>query len=120
MNIKFFILCCLLGLSYQSFAQPVYSPEVRAKNEVSWMKDSLALPQDKLDKISKISLDYNQNMDKASELPGKAKAQQKLMKKKDAAIKVLLDKTQYQKYCKKEKMIRDRGKIIYKGNRQPY
>ncbi len=120
MKIKFLFLCCILGITFSAIAQPRYSPEIRAKNEVSWMKDSLALPQDKLDKISKISLDYNQNMDKASELPGKVKAQQKLMKKKDATIKALLSKTQYQKYCKKEKMIRDREKVIYKGNRQPY
>ncbi len=120
MKLKILIVSCLLITSFSAMAQPRYSPEVRAKNEVSWMKDSLALSKEKLDKISKISLDYNLNMDKASDLPGKDKAQQKLMKKKDAAIKSLLNKTQYQKYCKKEKMMRDSEKVIYKGNRQPY
>lgn len=116
------IFCLLLLCSSVSFAQPRWSPGVRAERETQWMRDSLHLPEDKLEKVSEISLTYNRRMDSVNDIGGKIKekSQQKLMRKKDADIKALLNKEQYQKYYKREQMIRQREKIQYKGRYQPY
>jgi len=109
-------ICC----SFSALCQPMYSPEERSRKEVQWMKDSLTLSGENLDKISKISLEYFRQMDKAAETKDKDKEQGKLMKQKDKQLKALLNNEQYQKYYRREKEIRRHDKIIYKGPHQPY
>lgn len=116
------IIILLLSLcSLTSIAQPRYSPGVRAQRETQWILDSLHISPDKGDRIHTISLNYYQQMDKASELPGKEKdkKQKHLMNKKDADMRALMNKEQYQRYYKREEGIRQREKIIYKGPHQP-
>lgn len=115
------ILSLLLFCSFASFAQPRYSPEVRAEKEAQWMTDSLHITPEQSKKVHDISLTYNQQMDKASQLPSKQKdkAQQHLINKKDADLKTILNKEQYRKYCKWGKQIRKMGKIQYSGPNLP-
>ncbi len=103
------------------FAQPMYSPGIRADRETTWMKDSLHLPEAKLNKVHEISLLYNQRMDSVSETSNKnkEKIKTKLSTKKDADIRSLLTRQQYQKYYRREQMIREREKIVYPKGRQP-
>ena len=82
------------------------------------MQDSVHINADLASKINSISLTYQQQMDKAAEMPDKNKKQDKLMHKKDAAFKKILNKEQYQRYYKRESMIRKQDRIIHKG-RQP-
>ena len=110
------ILVLLFLLPFAAFAQPRYSPEVRSKKEMQWLQDSVHINADQANKINGISLTYQQQMDKAAELPDKIKKQDKLSKKKDAALKKILTKDQYQRYYKREAMIRKQDRIIYKGH----
>lgn len=119
MNIRYSLILLLLLCSYATFAQPRYSPEVRSKREIQWLQDSLHINASQLNKISSISLKYQQQMDKAADQPDKTKKQAKLMKKKDAEMKAILDKGQYQRYYKREELIRKQDAIIYKGH-QPF
>lgn len=114
------LLLFILLTASTAIAQPLASPQVRADRETQWMKDSLKLPQAKLDKISAISLNYNTKMDSAAGLPDKVKRQKRLMSQKDACIKGLLTRTQYQRYLKREKEIRRIANIKYEGTHRPY
>src|ERR1035437_2760054 len=99
-----------------SYAQPVWSPEVRSEREMQWMQDSLHISPDQYKKISEISLNYQRNMDKVAQPANKHskdKMQKKLMQKKDADLKALLNNEQYQKYYRREKQIRKQAKIVY-------
>jgi hypothetical protein len=122
---RILLLClcsALICITYQSYAQPVYSPEVRSEREMLWMKDSLHISDGLYKKISAISLRYQRHMDKAGQPGNKAskdKAQQKLMQKKDTDLKVLLNKQQYLKYYRREKQIREIAKRVYPADRQP-
>ena len=116
MKLSKYILVLLFLMPFTSFAQPRYSPEVRSKKEIQWLQDSVHITADQTSKISGISLTYQQQMDKAAELPDKIKKQDKLSKKKDAAYKKILTKDQYQRYFKRESMIRKQDRIIYKGH----
>jgi len=117
-----FLFSALLLTPILSFAQPRFSPQVRAEREVKWMQDSLHLSESKLHNIMAISLTYNNAMDSIAEHAGKNKdkAQAKLMKKKDAQIKALLTKQQYQRYYRREQMIRMQDKVKYPPGKQPY
>jgi len=117
---RFFFFALLMPVL--SFAQPRFSPQVRAERETKWMHDSLQLTENKLQRVMSISLVYNKAMDSVSEHSGKnkGKVQQKLMKKKDADIKGMLTKAQYQRYYKREQMIRAQDKIKYQPGREPY
>jgi hypothetical protein len=121
MSLKNRILYILFFLPFATFAQPRYSPEVRAERETQWMTDSLHISAEQSSKVHTMSLKYNQDMDKASQLPGKQKdkTQQRLMNKKDAELKGMLNKEQYQKYYKREKLLRANEKRRYNGPHQP-
>jgi len=117
------VICLFLWLALPlgaALAQPRWSPEVRAKRETQWMVNTLHLSPDRVNKISEISMEYYRQMDIANKLPGKQKdtKQKQLMRKKDADMKSLLDKEQYQQYYSREMELRRRDKIVYKG-RQP-
>ena len=107
------VMCCAIGAA----AQPVWSPEVRAKREAQWMQDSLHLTAEQLQKVTPILLTYQQQMDQNS---GAGKKQQQLMKKKDSALKEILAKEQYKKYYRREKQIRALPKPNHSGPHQPY
>ncbi len=114
-------LILLLLCTAMSYAQPRFSPEVRAENEARWMRDSLKLPAAKVKKAGRISLVYNRRMDSVNSLQqdDKEKMKQELMRKKDADIKRLLTKLQYQKYYRRESALRHADTVRYRG-RQPY
>lgn len=103
---SFSLLSVLVLSSFLSVAQPLKSPEVRAEKETQWMKDSLNATPAQGDKIQKISLEYNQKMDKAATSKSRTKLQKQLMSKKDAGIKKVLTKQQYAKYYAHEKQVR--------------
>ena len=107
-----FLLC-----SIASFAQPVWSPQVRATREARWMQDSLHLTAEQLQKANPILLNYQQQMDKNS---GDDKKQHQLMKGKDAALKAILDKEQFKKYYRREEQIRALPKPNRSGPHQAY
>jgi len=109
------LLLCSMGLH----AQPRYSPQVRSDREVHWMQDSLHISDAQLKKITAISLPYQQQMDAAANDPAKKKKQARLMRKKDVAMKSILDEEQYRRYIAREAEIRRRDAIVYKGH-QPY
>jgi len=50
------------------FAQPRWSPEVRAKRETQWMQDSLRLTTVQVNKVSNIILTYNKEADKCASM----------------------------------------------------
>jgi len=100
----------------QLAAQPRWSPAVRSEREMRWMKDSLNITEAQASQISGFSLTYQQQMDAAADQPGKKKNQARLMKKKDTRLKAILTKEQYQKYYKREEMIRKQDQIVYKGH----
>ncbi len=104
-----------------AYSQPLYSPEIRAERETTWMHDSLKLPETTLKKVHDISLTYYKKKDSVNDAGGKYadKHKVKLERGKDEAIRKLLTKAQYKQYCKREKMIRLTEKRKYKG-RQPY
>lgn len=110
-SIILFLFCSLT-----TWAQPRYSPEVRSKKEIQWLKDSLQINDAQLNKISAISLSYQQDMDKAANQPDKKKRQAKLMKKKDAEMKTILDHGQYIRYYNREELIRKQDARVYKGH----
>lgn len=114
-------LILLLLCASVSYAQPRWSPEVRAENEARWMRDSLKLPAAKVKKAGSISLIYNRQMDSVNSLQqgDKEKMKQDLMCKKDKDIKRLLTKPQYQKYYRRETLLRHADTVRYRG-RQPY
>ncbi len=114
------ILFVFLVSSVTCIAQPVWSPEVRAERENKWMKDSLLLSTEKLKRAYDISLSYYRQLDLASESRNKVKMQQRVMDKKDANMKPMLDKKQYQKYYRREKELRRVLNIKYEGRHQPY
>jgi hypothetical protein len=122
MKLSTIFLFALLLSSAISVGQPRYSPQVRAERETTWMRDSLHLPENKLVKVMNISLTYNRAMDSVNDHAGrnKDKIQQKLMHKKDADFKALLNKEQYKRYYKREELIRKQEKIVYPRDRQPY
>jgi len=85
-----------------TFAQPVYSPEKRAKLEVQWLQDSLGITPQQATKAGSISLTYNRQMDKAADMKEAAakKSRQKVIRqKKNIAMKALLTDEQYQHYA---------------------
>ena len=112
-----FVLC-----SVNAHAQPAWSPELRAENEVKWMKDSLKLSVIQLKKIHYISLKYNRSRDSINISENKKKEQikQQLDRKKDAEIKSLISKEQYQKYFKREQEMRKIEARQIKGRPKPY
>ena len=112
------LLLLLLVGSLGVIAQPRYSPEVRSEREIKWMQDSIHVSPTQLEKIKSISLKYQQEMDKAADQPNKKKNQEKLMQKKDAQMRRLLNKPQYNRYIRREEMIRKQDTMVYKG-RQP-
>jgi len=114
-------LIILLLCASEAYSQPRWSPEVRAENEARWMRDSLKLPGAKVKKAGSISLIYNRRMDSVNSLQqeDKEKMKQELMRKKDADIKRLLTKLQYQKYYRRETSLRYADTVKYRG-RQPY
>jgi hypothetical protein len=120
--LNYLVFLGILCTSVISYAQPAYSPEVRSEREMQWMKDSLHIKPQLFDKISKISLSYQLNMDKAAQPDnknGKEKTQKKLMQKKDADLKALLNKEQYARYYRREKEIRRIANIQHPPGRQP-
>ena len=121
MKLRICFLFTLIFCAFTSFAQPRYSPGVRADRETQWMTDSLHITAEQSKKAHDISLEYNQKMDDASHLPGKqkTKAQQRLERKKDADLKAILNKEQYEKYYRREKVIRSHANMQYKGPHQP-
>ena len=103
MKHTYFILSCLLLKSAVAVAQPRYAPEVRAKREVQWMQDSLGITQSQAAKAAPIELVFNRQMDKAILIKDQAsriKKEQYLMHKEDKHMKALLNKQQYDKYCR--------------------
>ncbi len=115
--LKFSCIIAVIFLSaLTSFAQPRWSPEVRSNREIQWLKDSLHITDAQLNKISSISLTYQQEMDKAANLPDKKKRQAKLIKQKDAQMKAILDHSQYFRYFKREELIRKQDAKVYKGH----
>ena len=84
------------------------------------MQDSLRITPDQLGRIGKLSLNYQRRMDKSADLPDKTKKQSRLMQKKDAEMKAILDKVQYRKYFNREQLIRKQDTITYKGTHQPF
>ena len=114
--VKYSVLIALFLCTFASFAQPRYSPEVRSKREIQWLKDSLLISDAQLNKINSFSLTYQQKMDKAANQPDKKKRQARLMKKKDAEMKTILDHTQYTRYYSREELIRKQDARVYKGH----
>jgi hypothetical protein len=106
-----------------SFAQPRYSPAIRTERTMQWMHDSLHITPAQAEKINKIELSYEQNMDKANDAADKRykeRTQKQLMHKKDANIKaVLKNERSYQRYYKREKQIREIESRVYNGPHQP-
>ena len=119
MKLKSGVVFLFLFCSIISYAQPRWSPEVRAKRESQWMQDSLRLNPEQVNKITTINLDFQRNMDKAANTPEKNKTQKQLMRKKNEAMKAILNKEQYPKYLKREKQIRKQEQIQYKGPHRP-
>ena len=117
-SILLVVLC-----SAASFAQPVYSPEVRAGQEMKWMQDSLQLAPAQAEKLKVITLAYHTNMDKANKSKStlhKTRTQSKLMQKKDADVKTVLhNKAKYNHYYKHEQEVRRQARVTYKGPHQP-
>ena len=113
---RYLSISLLLFCSLTTWAQPRYSPEVRSKKEIQWLKDSLQINEVQLNKISAISLSYQQDMDKAANQPDKKKRQARLMKKKDAEMKTILDHGQYIRYYNREELIRKQDARVYKGH----
>jgi hypothetical protein len=115
------LLLLLVCLWSTTLAQPLYSPGERARRDKEWVTDSLHVTPEQAEKIYNISLDYNQKKDVAAQNPKqKQKKWALLMRKKDAAVKsVLNNEEQYKKYMRREKEIRRRESIIYKGPHQP-
>ena len=115
------ILFLLAFCSVTAFAQPRYSPAVRAEREAQWMSDSLHITPDQSKKVEVVSLSYNQEMDKTVELKGKKKdkARERIMNKKDAGMKAILTKQQYKIYYSREKQGRKAQKPEPKGPHQP-
>jgi hypothetical protein len=109
-----FLLCTAI-----SFAQPVWSPEVRAERETQWMKDSLNLSPEQLSNVTAINLDYQRDMDKAAAAPGKTKKQKQIMHRKDEKLVAIFNKEQYSIYMRREKIVRARAKVKYTGPHQP-
>lgn len=107
-----------------AIAQPRYSPGERARREVEWMTDSLHISKAQGEKISAISLKYNEEMDKAAQTTVKAKklkAQKALMVRKDADVKKILNSdASYKRYMRREKNLRALDAIEPKGKYQPY
>ena len=112
-----FLLVLILVCSVAVSAQPVWSPQVRAKKDAEWMHDSLHMTPAQMEKANPILLNYQQEMDQTG---GSAVKSHELMKKKDAAMKSILNKEQYKKYYRREKQIRAIPKPNYKGPHQPY
>src|SRR3954466_6546338 len=109
MNIRYSIVFLFLLFSFfHSFAQPRWSPEVRSKREMAWMNDSLNLTKKQLDRIAPISLNYQREMDKATEpdYSKRGRKQHELMRKKDADLRGILTKNQYDLYYRRELRIR--------------
>ncbi len=114
-----YLLVIFLFSTFLSFAQPVYSPERRAELETEWMRDSLNATPAQVKKISRIALDYQRNIDKVINKSGTVA--KKLWAKKDAQLKTILNKKQFQRYYTREKRIRELAKIKpIRGDRQPY
>ncbi len=116
-------VCFYLFAADRSFAQPVWSPAVRSEREMQWMKDSLHLTKLQVEKITPISLDYQRNMDKAAQpdYATRGKRQHPLMRQKDAEMKAILTKKQFDKYYRRELLIRQsENDKHYEGDRQPY
>lgn len=111
------LLALLLICSVAVSAQPVWSPQLRATRYAEWMRDSLHLSTEQLEKVKPVLLNYEQHID----LAGKdTKRNHALMQEKDKAMKSILDKEQYKKYYRREKQIRALPKPNYKGPHQPY
>jgi Spy/CpxP family protein refolding chaperone len=117
----FSLLSILVLSSVISMAQPRRSPEVRAEKETQWMKDSLGVTATQADKVHSIALSYHQKMDKVATSKTKTRQQKKLMSQKDASIKKLLSKEQFDRYCAHEKQVRlvEKQRDNTTGN-QPY
>jgi hypothetical protein len=115
MKFSCFVSLFLLYTSV-SMAQPVWSPQVRAERENAWMRDSLKLSPEKLKRAYDISLNYYQQLDRFSNKP---KLQNKVMVKKDANMKPMLTKEQYQKYYRREKQNRQALRVKYEGTHMP-
>ena len=115
------IFILLFALFFAAKGQPAYSPRERANRDITWMQDSLHVNQEKSAKLLEIEVTYYTAMDKTNQQTTqiRAKTQARLIRKKDTAIKALLDKEQYIKYYVREKQIRAKAKLHYNGTHQP-
>ncbi len=111
------LLAVCIWLSLSGYAQPVWSPEKRAQMELEWMRDSLRLTPVQEKKARPVSVNFQKQMDGAD---GAEKKQQDLMRKKDAAMKRILNGEQYKLYYRREQEIRSRPKPDRSGKRQAY
>ena len=107
-----FLFCSLAVM-----AQPVWSPGKRSEMEMEWMRDSLHITPRQEQKAAPVSLHFQEQMDKSN---GAEKTQHDLMRKKDAAMKSVLNREQYKKYYRREKEIRLRPKVKPDPRHQAY
>ncbi len=84
---------------------------------MEWMRDSLHLEPAQEKKVRPISIDFQKQMDLAS---GSEQKQHELMRKKDAAMKHILNHEQYKLYYRREQEIRARPKPDRGGKHQAY
>ena len=117
MKLSGVFLAICISLSFSVVAQPVWSPAKRAELEMEWMRDSLHLTAAQEKKVNPVATNFQKQMDAAS---GAEKKQQELMRKKDAAMRRILNREQYKLYYRREQEIRSRPKPDRGGKHQAY
>ncbi|MDD4226146.1 MAG: hypothetical protein PHS40_12010 [Mariniphaga sp.] len=99
-------------MTVKSFAQDFenkYTPQERAQMQTGWMKENLQLNEQQLLKVDSLNLKYALKMEEVKSTQGRlnqVKKARSIAEEKDAQLKQILDKTQYETYLEKRKELR--------------
>jgi hypothetical protein len=89
-----------------------YTPEERAKVQTAWMKENLQLTDDQLKLVDPLNLEYAKKMESVKGIDGKMKQLKKakgILDEKDARLKKILTKKQFDTYLEKKKELREKA-----------
>ncbi|RKD92044.1 hypothetical protein [Mangrovibacterium diazotrophicum] len=117
-------LAVVIGLIINCSAQQENgqrTPEERAAAQTEWMKENMALTTEQLSTVEALNLEYANKMEEVRAIDGnlaKLKKARSITDEKDAKLKTVLNKEQFQQYEEMKKEMRAKAKQMHKEQQQ--
>jgi len=117
-------LAVVIGLIINCSAQQENgqrTPEERAAAQTEWMKENMALTAEQLSTVEALNLEYANKMEEVRAIDGnlaKLKKARSITDEKDAKLKTVLNKEQFQQYEEMKKEMRAKAKQMHKEQQQ--